>query len=229
MKHTGIFLLLLLLLQGLFAQPAVLDESYLDPEFLRFKTELTLAILDKDADRLAPLLHDNLLYSKENDPATSRQYLLESLRSDPNHPDWKELYRLISFGFSRIKGDNPIGIASRHPYFFSAPSFELHPGEGTTLLVTGSSVNIRAKPGTAAPVIATATWEWLDFHHPVSDEVVEPNLFVDGKSWFEVVLPNGQLGYIVEDFVSASLLTELVVVKTGQGWKIVSFFHAPGC
>ena len=228
MKHAGIFPLLFLLSHGLFGQMSLLDESYLDPEFLRFKTELTLAILDKDPDRLAPLLHDNLFYSKEIDAAASKQTLLEDLRS-PNHPDWKELYRLISFGFTRVKGANPTEITSRHPHYFTAPSFVYTPENSNKLLVTGTTVNIRSRPGTAAPVIATATWEWLEFHHPVTDDLVEENLFVDGKSWYEVVLSNGRIGYIVEDFVSASLLTELTVIKMERGWKIISFFHAPGC
>jgi hypothetical protein len=54
--------------------------------------------------------------------------------------------------------------------------------------------------------------------------------FGEGKQWYRVMLRDGKTGFIIEDFVSASLNRELSVKKINGEWKIISFFsQLPKC
>ena len=48
-------------------------------------------------------------------------------------------------------------------------------------------------------------------------------------NWIQVRLKDGRFGYIAEKFTSLWTYKELSVMKIRGEWKIISFFHAPGC
>lgn len=221
----------LLIVKG-HSQSPVIDESHLDPSFLQFKLKLTQAVLDRDAEQLRPLVHHTVNYSydaPEEESGDNFILLMEQSAQTGDAMYWKELYTLISWGFLRKPKTYEAPEALNERYQFQAPSFHYTYGYWEKAVITGRNVNIRKGPGTNFPVIRQATWEAFDWHSEVEDEVVAENLYDGERYWVELVMPDGELGYVAPEYSSTRILCELSVVKFADGWKIVSFYHPPGC
>ena len=229
-----LFSCILLLSGSLCAQIPMLDESYQDPSFLRFKMQLTEAVLDRNADALEPLLWDKLDLGFDS-PPDAKEYLLKTLREGTWDGYWKELEDIMSMGFVKEKVDREmeIGAVSSTMFFapsFHAPSIQRINGPGQHLLITGRDVNIREAPTTSAPVVRRASWEFFPYHSELmGDELAVGNLASDGYVWIELVLPSGELGYVVDLYSSTRFMADLMIMKLADGWKIVAFNHYPGC
>ncbi len=232
MPRYALFSLLFLLCATAAGQQLVLDESHLDRDFLRFKLQLTEAILDKDALKIAPLLHHDLDLGYDS-PENAREYLLETFRQGNGEYFWDELYRLISLGFIREQTDTRVHDEAVSHTSFLAPSYasqSFPTNLDQKLIITGRNVNIRSAPTTRATIIRQASWEVFRYHSEVDgDEFVAKNLSADGYNWVELVLPDGKIGYVVETFTTVGLLVNLRVARFEDGWKIVGFYHYPGC
>lgn len=211
------------------AQQVVIDESYLDPEFLQFKLDLTEAVLQRDVEKLRPLVHHTVTFSYDAPEDESGEAFIELMKQNGENWLWDELYDLISWGFKRERITEGYPEETGSNYYYHAPSFGDDFDWHEKLVITGRNVNIRSAPGTHNPVIAQATWQVFPYHSVLFEEVVAEELTINHKGWYELVMPNGNLGYVIEDYVSARILAWLDIRKFEDGWKLVSFYHPPGC
>lgn len=216
----------------LLSQPVVIDESHLDRSFLQFKAQLIEAVLEQDTTLLAPLLHHTVAFSFDAMEEESSDDLLQLLGHTKRLGEsryWDELYTLISWGFLRVPSQQEGPDASQAPFQFQAPSFLSAFDYWDKLVVTGRHVNIRKGPGLTFPVIRQASWEAFEWHSEIEGEIVAETLYDGQRTWVELVLPDGSLGYVTDQYASSRLLCELIVAKFDDGWKVVSFYHQPGC
>lgn len=211
------------------AQQVVIDESHLDPEFLQFKIDLTEAVLQRDAEKLRPLIHHTVTFTYDAPEDESGEAFIELMKQSGDSWLWEELYDLISWGFTRKRNDEAYPEEIGGGYYFQAPSFNDDFDWHEKLVVTGRNVNIRSGPGTHHSVIRQATWEVFPYHSVLFEQVVAKELTINHKTWYELVMPNGELGYVIEDYVSARVLAWLDIRKFEDGWKLVSYYHPPGC
>ncbi len=213
----------------------VYDQSFRDQSFLKFKVKLLEAILEKDTDKLSMLLADNVHVDDEACSYASKVCLLNEFKQSKTEADklWDEMYRVASFGFSQNTMKDAIyRLAGKGEVIFQAPSYlrSFHDKGSQYLLVLGQNVNIREKPSTSSKVVAQASFEPLKYVDPMKTGLRSDFHFVNGKQWYEVELQGGRKGFILEDFVSASLDRELSVKKVNGEWKIISFYSPkPKC
>lgn len=218
-----------------FAQQVIKDDSYNDQSFVAFKAKLLAAVLNRDTSVLFALVHDDVKISDESCtgiPIICFKQLFAELPRQVN-PAWDELYRAISYGFNETTIQISIpGYARKGEVVYQAPSYiSFLPDREDQLLVLGEMVNIRYAPSTKATVITRVTYKALNYNDPYTSPSATAFNMVDGKMWYEVILGDGQRGYIHEDYVSASLNREVSVRKIEGEWKIVSFYKrtTAGC
>lgn len=217
------------------AQQIIKDDSYNDPEFVKFKMQLVEAVLKRDTTLLFALVDDRVLVSDEPCGQIPLNCFKDIFRGVPAsvNPAWDDMYRAISFGFSEnhIRQNMP-GYAHKGEVVFQAPSYQSRvPDNNKQLLVLGQMVNIRQSPDVHAPVVDRVTFKKLDYNDPLTSSSVTAYNRVNGKMWYEVLLADGSKGYIIEDYVSASLQREISIKKVDGTFKIISFYQRaqPGC
>lgn len=223
-----------LFIQPIFAQQVIRDDSYSDPEFLAFKVDLLKAILHKDTSELFALVADDITTSDEVCDRLPSECFKDIFRELPANinPAWDELYRAVSYGFvsTKVKQSIP-GYARKGERVFQAPSYmPLLPDDGR-LLVLGNYVNVREQPGADGKVLTRVSYQKLSYNDPFTSPSLSAYTLIDGKLWYEVLLAEGQKGYIIEDLVSASLSREISVKKVDGHYSIISFYQRPkpGC
>ncbi len=233
--RTSLTCLLLVAFVTVNAQQIVKDDSYNDPTFVAFKTKLLGAVLYKDTTALFTLADDGVKTADEicdGVPITCFKDIFREVPAQVN-PAWNELYRAISYGFNETTVKRTIpGYARKGEVIFQAPSYQEYlPERDDQLLVLGEMVNVRYAPSPTSTIITRVTNKRLLFNDPYNSPSLTAFNLVDGKLWYEVILSDGQRGYIHEDYVSASLTRELSVKKVEGEWKIISFYKkpTPGC
>lgn len=232
--RVAVFCLMACTLNLASAQQIIKDESYADPTFVDFKVKLLQAVLHKDTSQLFALVSNDVRVSDEVCDKVPKSCFKDLFRSaSQSSQAWDELYRMISYGFSKKKMKQTVpGYAYKGEIVFQAPSYhDRIPTNENTLLVTGQYVNVRSAPGATAPVLERLSFAELSYNHPLYSNSTTAYNLIDGKLWYEVILANGSKGYIIEDFVSASLGREISIKQVNGEWKIISFFKRmePGC
>lgn len=228
-------LLTCLFIQPISAQQVIRDDSYSDPDFLAFKVNLLKAIIHKDTSELFALVADDVTTSDnvcDRLPSECFKDIFRELPSNIN-PAWDELYRAVSYGFvsTKVKQSIP-GYARKGERVFQAPSYmPLLPEDDGRLLVLGNYVNVREQPGSDGRVLTRVSYQKLPYNDPYTSPSISAYTLIDGKLWYEVLLEDGQKGYIMEDLVSASLNREISVKKVDGQYSIISFYQRPrpGC
>lgn len=217
------------------AQNIIRDDSYTDPNFVAFKVDLLKAIIHKDTTELFALVADDVTISDEVCDRLPSECFKDIFRELPPNinPAWDDLYRAVSYGFvsTKIKQSIP-GYARKGEMVFQAPSYSpLIPEDDGRLLVLGSNVNVREQPGSDGKVLTRVSYQKLAYNDPFTSPSLSAYTLIEGKLWYEVILPDGTKGYIMEDLVSASLDRELSVKKVDGQFSIISFYQRPrpGC
>ncbi len=233
---TKTFLLASALLVSLngFSQ-VVYDQSFRDLSFVRFRNKLTEAVLDRDTSKLFPLLANEVHVSDDGCSYAAKECLMEQFRESGPDRDklWNDMLKAVSFGFSQnIVKDAIYRLAGKGEVIFQAPSYlkAFDDKKNQYLLVLGQNVNIREKPTAYSKVVAQASFESLKYADPMLTGLRSDFYFSEGKQWYQVILAGGKTGFVMEDFVSASLSRELSVKKVSGEWKIISFYSpVPKC
>lgn len=213
----------------------VYDQSFRDASFVKFKTQLMQAVVERDTAKLFPLLAEQVHVNESGCSYAPKSCLMREFRKGGSETEklWDDMLKILSYGFSRNVMKNDIyRLASEGDVIFQAPSYlrEFDDKNNTYLLVLGQGVNVRERPGTNAKVIAQASFETLRYIDPLVTGLRSDFHFYNGKQWYEVALADGRTGYIIEDFVSANINRELSVKKVNGEWKIISFFSPlPKC
>lgn len=224
--------LIILIVSNSFSQ--VSDQSFRDLAFVKFKNQLTEAILDRDTAKLFPLLADEVHASDQCSYAPKSCFMDEFRHPGPDRDKlWNDLLKAVSFGFSHtVLNDAVYRIAGRAEVIFQAPSYlkSFDDKNQTQLLVLGQNVNIREKPTVYSKVLTQASFEALKYVDPLTTGLRSDFYFDEGRQWYRVMLRDGRTGFIAEDFTSASLNRELSVKKINGEWKIISAFSSiPKC
>ncbi len=215
------------------AQKMIVDDSFKDDSFMRFKLKLTEAILDRDTTKLFALVDDEVKVTAEMQ--TSNQGFKEVFRDelynyDGEHDPWAELKEMTSFGFRRNVVNNSINFwnAEKGETVFQAPSYQpfIAGNQDIYLFVLTDNVNVREKPTIYSKVVGHASNERLKYTYPNKGVSA---IFNDGYNWLEVTLSNGTTGYIAEKFTSVRMNKELSVKKVNGEWKIISYYTPLGC
>lgn len=233
LKLAGMMMLVMLTAQIASAQKMIVDHSFEDESFLRFKGKLIEAILDRDTTKLFALVSDGVKVNPEL--PSSSQGFKEVFRGELYHYDsdydpYVELLELISFGFRKNVMSSGINFwnAEKGETVFQAPSFQpfIAGNQDIYLFVLADNVNVREKPTIYSKVVGHASQERLKYTYP--DRGVSA-IFNDGYNWLEVKLRNGTTGYIADEFTSLKINKELSVKKVNGEWKIISYYTPLGC
>ncbi len=224
--------LTMLIVSSGFAQ--VSDQSFRDLSFVKFKNQLTEAILDRDTAQLFPLLADEVHASDQCSYAPKNCFMDEFRNPGPDRDKlWNDLLKAVSFGFSHtVLNDAVYRMAGKGEVIFQAPSYlkAFDDKNKTQLLVLGQRVNIREKPTVYSKALTQTSFETLKYVDPLATGLRSDFYFDEGRQWYRVALRDGRTGFIAEDFTSASLNRELSVKKINGEWKIISVFSSiPKC
>ncbi|WP_196887710.1 SH3 domain-containing protein [Aureivirga sp. CE67] len=225
MKTKLLLLLLMTFSISSFSQ-IIKDDSYLDTDFVKFKTSLMQSVISKDEAGFAKHLASKVLIMKDvcDSPKCSKDAVIQYFFSDDNNPQssWKSFFNTFRFGFMRVE-ENPKEFA------FFAPSFKYNLESESKLLILGENVNIRKKPSLNAKIIKKASYEEFEYNDD-SNTFSESNINVnDGYLWLEVFLKNGEKGYVVAKLTSYYYDTQIKVEKINGQWKITEIIEPIGC
>jgi len=207
------------------------DESYLDVEFMKFKAELTTCVIAKDTIKLKRFLADTIRESKDgcDYPGCPRKEFIEYLFKESADYSWQTMLSIIRFGFSRVTDeytDTPVVHSST---VFQGPSYLKKIDEEKQLVILGENVNIRKEPGINSPIIRKASFETFSCDCNIFDSTELTYQTVDGIDWVQIKLGDNQVGYVAREFTSVEIDKEMTVAKVKGQWKIISFYHGPGC
>ena len=142
---------------------------------------------------------------------------------------WWEMRTVVRFGFRKVKDENPEGIVPHDEMIFIGPSYLEEIDTDKELLILGENVNIRQAPSLSADVIRTASYEVLACDCNILIQTDETYQVADGLEWVQVKLPSGGVGYVASKLTSSAIIKSMTVAKVEGDWKIISWFHAPGC
>ena len=209
-------------------QNYIYDESFKDESFLRFKVEVVEAVVDKDTSKLFSLLADTVHLTKDACSYAPKECFMSSFRNSilpvSEQSIWEEMYEAVKFGFA-IERDY------RNDWIFRAPSFRKYFNDPTfkTLLVLGYNVNVREKPSIESNILTRLSFQTILYNNPMISDSSTAYNYINGKFWYEVILPDGKKGYIIEDYVSPGILKDVITKKFPSGWKITAISNGPGC
>ncbi|WP_271784413.1 SH3 domain-containing protein [Aquimarina algiphila] len=207
------------------------DESYLDLEFLKFKTELLHCVIQKDKEKLKGFLANRVLESKDTCgyPGCTKDEFIKYYFEENSEESWKNMLTILRFGFSRVEDENPNNIIPHDKIIFQGPSYLKKVDRDNEIIVIGENVNIREKPSLKGKVIRRSSFEKFSCDCNIITMKKSTYQTVDEINWLEIKLKSGQVGYISAELTSYSLIKEMTIAKIDGKWKIISFFNSPGC
>ncbi|MCP4440758.1 MAG: SH3 domain-containing protein [Aureispira sp.] len=241
MKSIISIVITMLFLSNLQAQNYVLDESYKDVDFLKFKLELVGVILNKDKDKLLTMLDENITVVNFQDPKDDAKKMFEETFFSKKGKDqeslfWSEALKNIAFGFAiqkTSKASLEWLLDAGYKKVFTAPSF-VAAGFGYSggfyddigdFLVLGTDVNVRKEPSVKSEIVDKVSYEVVTFNRNVGDFPPITSDSPKDSKWYPVVLKNGKEGYIISDYISEDYALSFRIAQTPKGWKIIEFYY----
>jgi hypothetical protein len=207
------------------------DESYLDPEFLIFKTALLNCIIQKDKEKLKTYFADEVMVSNDlcEKAACTKMEVFEYCFNEGADKTWEMMFDAIRFGFSRIQVKNLESGIPPFLTFYQAPSFLKSIDTENELLLLGEKINIRSKPSLTAEVVKRSSYGVFKCDCNVMDMTETTFQTIDGIFWIEIKLNDNQVGYVSADLTSYQINKEMEVRKINNQWKITRWYNGPGC
>ncbi len=198
----------------------IIDETYLDSSFKEFVTALNSAIQKNDINLLRPLLADSVRESNDGcGYCPKKDFINYMFLNNPRSQDaWGEWKDVLRYGFYRVN-DNE----------FHAPSYNKFLNQDSSLIILGTNVNIREKPGLEGRILLQSSFERFEcdcYVITMTDRTVQT---INKDWWHEIKLKDGRKGYVLFNFTSEKILRELVVRRINNKWRITSFYMPPGC
>ena len=201
----------LLCAQAPVRSPCVVDEGPRDPSFVRFRTELLAATVNRSFERLRPLLAPDVDTSEVG--GLERSVGPEAFRDkhrlhDRGSPSWTALEQLVSFG-GRFSDS---GVFCAPYYSCPSPSADLD-----DVVVTGTDVPVYSEPSAASALITRLSCTVIK---AASAESL--NNVPVGADWFGVILNSGKVGFIP----SGSFVWPDMFIVSGRSmgqWRVQSF------
>jgi Bacterial SH3 domain len=129
------------------------------------------------------------------------------LDSGKASPIWAELDKIVRLGCVSQGPDNPV-----MPHFFGQDTGA--DGVGSSALVLGPAVNLRAQPSTSSASLRKINWEVVT----TMDGSTDP-------AWTKVKGADGKTGFIRNDYLRGDIDYRIGFDRKDKGW-VISFFIA---
>ncbi len=216
-----------------------------DESFATFKKQLSIAIKNRDIALLSPLLADTILTSINGVcPRCPKNEFIKNVDAqNPTLPVdglpyynnfWEQAAWHIRLGFAKKTEDNPdfyANIIGEGEHLISPP-YNYYNNYDTVLLLD-SNVNIFRDPTKNASVVGKASYTTLPTVSSNTAANDKYDFYIynqdEKKGYIKVKLKNGTIGYINESKTSQTIFKQMTIAKQNGQWKIVLFYHPPGC
>lgn len=208
------------------------DETYLDKDFWTFRAKLEEAIINKSTTKLKKLLADKVRESNDGCGASGcdKDEFIEYYFGDGSVDEtWEEIKTVVRFGFIRRIDEYTEMPVKHDKTVFQAPSYLSEIDEDNEIIVLGEKVNIREQPSLNAKVIKQASYEVFKCDCNILTSKETTYQTKEGIGWLEIYLENNKIGYIAAKYTSYEIIKEMTVGKINGKWKIISYYHSPGC
>jgi len=207
------------------------DESYKDESFWKFKTKLESCVIQQDTSCLKEFLADRIHESNEYGTrgCSKDEFIGYYFRNGEDEIVWEEMQKIIRFGFHRFESQT-LELPIKHDKIsFQAPSYLKAINPELEIIILGENVNIREKPSLKAKIIKQTSFEKFNCDCDIfttKETTFQKN---NGIEWLEIYLSDGQIGYVAAKFTSYLIFKEMTISKVNGEWKIISYYHPPGC
>jgi hypothetical protein len=181
------------------ARVSPVDEATRIPSLVRFRAGLLAAIARRDTARVIAAFSPRVRLSFGD--ASGHDELRRILRDETA---WIELRDVLEHGGQFFS--DTLFIA---PYWFTA---RIDGDPFYMLVVIGSGVRVRERPGLDAPVIAS-----------LSHQAVLGGLTPAAEGWQPVSLADGRTGFVASQFVRSPVGYRAGIERNGETWHIVFF------
>jgi hypothetical protein len=213
------------------------DGATPDREFYQFREQVRQAVRNRDAAFIQALVPANGLSLGFGRPLDLQTLNL----NDPNAYIWGILEKAIAPGCQELPQSNypntdpTAGVWScpnvNYAFYQQYPKPAEAQGidyEISRIIVVGQGVNVRASASVDSPVVGVLTDEVVQFDRqaweqlPAEDRAAQLESL---DSWIPVILPNGQHGYVSNQYAYSPLGYQVVFAKVNGQWQIL---HVPG-
>lgn len=238
MNGTFTFLLLIFLLQ---ACNNVADNQHksenndneiaFDEPFDTFKTNLQQAVKEKNLVKLKPLFADYIMESNDGCayPGCSQEDFFDIYFNPETSPinDWQMMSDILRFGFEQTK--TYYRTEDSTEVYYTAPAYPdstFNPEKEAYIIREWTY--IYEKPTAASkPITKVVHLERLDCicDYSRDDAYITQNDTV----WIKVKVPGMKYGYTPLQHTSNSIEKHIIVKKINGRWKIIEYYHTPGC
>ena len=205
---SATIIIFMLAVTGLAQEPAgrkiyPVDESHLDPSFAEFKVNLLKAIETQDREFLRGALGE-VRFSAYSLPAD--RAMADFDRNDG--ASWKALHELLSMGVKQLEDGRFYA-----PYVSYVIGFELRGFHDIkNMVIIDKDVELHAEPKPEAPVIALLSYDIVEFDRNESH-----------SGWLKITtIPDGQTGYIRNEYGYAVDNTRVIFAKQDGAWKLTN-------
>lgn len=208
------------------------DDSYLDAEFVVFKSKLVQAVNAQDSLALSDLMADTIFGIKDacGTLGCSKEVFFSSSFQVRNPSSWEELSQILRFGFKRKWQGHPYGLDGKKSLVFQAPSYLEKFDYGETIAILAENVNVRKDPSTTSEIIGSISYDTVScncqFAMEEDDKVFSE---VDNFFWVKIILADGRVGYVAEKLTSNVISKEISIGKVNGEWKIISISPTMFC
>lgn len=235
-----IFLLSLLLPSVLVAQNRayIHNQNLADPSFDTFKLQLAAAVEKRDINLLSPLLGDSILESRNGlcKYCSKAKFISISCKEDSSkvysNDFWQQAEFHLKLGFARPTERNPDDYATlvQTGEHYISPPYNYH-NNNDTILVFDTGVIAYSEPFiTSKPVGKVNISAFATVNTHLADDY---DFFIYNQdediAYIRIQLSNGKTGYVKQKHTSQAIYKQMTVAKINGKWKIVSFYHPPGC
>jgi hypothetical protein len=220
------------------SNPYIHTEPKGDKSLIAFKKQLSIAIEKRDTTLLKPLLGDSILESVNGlcKYCSSAKFLsIECIeRKDLPYSNnfWKQAELLLNLGFSQPTAQNPDYYANtvKEGKHLISPPYNYF-ASLDTVLVLANTLNVYNAPFDTSAVIGKA--KATTFATVNSNLADDYDFFIYNQdediAYIRIQFTANKIGYIKQENTSQAIYKQITIAKQNGQWKIVSFYHPPGC
>ena len=192
------------------------DEAPENPDFEAFRLKLYRAVLDKDVDFIKDIVDEDIKISFGIENGYADFLTMWQLEEQPDSSIfWYEMQQVLELGG---------GFPGERQDMFIAPYLHLTTAVDdpyATGAIIGESVRLRAEPNTEAEVVASLSFdkvEYLSQKNPKRESI-------DGTTdiWEKVQLLDGTQGYVFGQYVRSAIDFRAGFEKMEEDWKLTFF------
>ncbi|TNE37316.1 MAG: SH3 domain-containing protein [Alphaproteobacteria bacterium] len=184
------------------------SEDAFDAGFLAYRRELQQAVAGRNLEKVLSLVSADVLISQDGEQGRAElSALLEA--PDAGEANWQELQDILALPSVAISGARYCA-----PYVACAPlpegADDLEPFE--TVFAVKPKVSVRAAPSEDAEVVTVLSYQ-----------SVQLAAVLDDPQWAEVIVENGDTGFVARSDIRQMLGAKAEFAKEGGVWRMKSF------